>query len=85
MFHVAFSSFSKGELIPATLPSGQQFLALGDEDFSLFCLDPQSPTLSVGSELGLSGGQGPAVESISKVVLCLHKEKKNVTVIQLIL
>ena len=35
VFHVAFSS-SKGALIPATLPSGQQFLALGDEDFLSF-------------------------------------------------
>lgn len=84
MFHVAFSSFSKGELIPATLPSGQQFLALGDEDFSLFCLDPQSPTLSVGSELGLSGGQGPAVESISKVVISIKIKAYQIILIELI-
>ena len=51
--------------------------------FSLFCLDPELPTLSVGSELGLSGGQGPAVESTSKAVISIKMKAYQIFILEL--
>ena len=38
----------------------------------------------MGSELGLSGGQGPAIESISKVVISIKIKAYQIVLLELI-